>query len=687
MSKAKIFYFTLQDEQTKEEKLDWFDRTQFDKIPFDHITPDQKANWINLTDNDFDSFLPLIDKEVKAGKSQEAVFQLFSRGVSTQRDEWVYDFSKEALIERIKYFVEVYQERLEKGVKRELDIKWDRELEKYLKRKIPKKFECSIVIKASYRPFINLYFYFDKHFNGMTYQLPSIFPDIQKDNLVICCTDVSSQKPFMAISSNTVPDLHVVGAACSAQCLPLYRYDENGNRIDNITDWALEQFRNHYTSQTRGLSPLFPAGESLEEARGLSPLFETWHDGKQLWFVTFVTHNSRVSERMVTYGVKVSEPLIFSAEDQIFIAEKISEAAKRYEIEIATFNVLPDHVHMVIAAETEKELSEKIRKIKGFSSHEFQRSRNWEKGQSVWAQKFHRKLIEDETALTEILEYTWNNHIKHIDLWGEALISTWENGLLDKGLKPLVEIVRDGCVSLEDIFNHPRTRGLSPLPTEGITTETRGLSPLPDRESITKLDIFHYTYAVLHHPAYRSKYELNLKREFPRLPFYADFHQWATWGKALMDLHLNYETIEPYGLRRVDVGRKKSTSDTSLQATLIPIDAPDPAKPIKRTTPKAKLKADKIEGKIILDTETTLEGIPAVAWDYKLGNRSALEWILDQYKEKTPKDPTIAKLFNTYKFADYKEKVIDLLDRVCTVSVRTMEIIQQMPDTVEHKGG
>ncbi|MBW4551759.1 MAG: hypothetical protein KME35_11710 [Aphanocapsa sp. GSE-SYN-MK-11-07L] len=111
MSKAKIFYFTLQDEQTKEEKLDWFERMQFEKIPFDHISPDQKANWINLTDNDFDSFLPLIDKQVKAGKPQEAVFRLFSAGVKTQRDEWVYDFSKEALIERMKYFVEVYRDR------------------------------------------------------------------------------------------------------------------------------------------------------------------------------------------------------------------------------------------------------------------------------------------------------------------------------------------------------------------------------------------------------------------------------------------------------------------------------------------------------------------------------------------------------------------------------------------------
>jgi len=64
---------------------------------------------------------------------------------------------------------------------------------------------------------------------------------------------------------------------------------------------------------------------------------------------------------------------------------------------------------------------------------------------------------------------------------------------------------------------------------------------------------------------------------------------------------------------------------------------------------------------------------------YKLGNRSALEWILDQYKEKKPRDKTIAEKFNTYRFADYKESVIELLQRVCTVSVETRRIIGEMP--------
>ena len=80
----------------------------------------------------------------------------------------------------------------------------------------------------------------------------------------------------------------------------------------------------------------------------------------------------------------------------------------------------------------------------------------------------------------------------------------------------------------------------------------------------------------------------------------------------------------------------------------------------------------------MLDSETQLTGVPPEAWAYKLGNRSALEWILDQYKEKTPKDPTIRAKFNTYRFADHKEKVIDLLMRVTRVSVETMEIVEAM---------
>jgi predicted helicase len=176
------------------------------------------------------------------------------------------------------------------------------------------------------------------------------------------------------------------------------------------------------------------------------------------------------------------------------------------------------------------------------------------------------------------------------------------------------------------------------------------------KRPITKQAISHYAYSVLHNPVYREKYALNLKREFPRIPLYPDFWQWADWGKELMELHIGYEEVTPYKLKRVETAAKEGET---------------PA-------PKALLKADKEHGCILVDGATTLTGVPAEAWEYRLGNRSALEWILDQYQERKPKDPTIREKFNTYRLADHKEKVIDLLMRVTTVSVRTQEVVRQM---------
>ena len=163
---------------------------------------------------------------------------------------------------------------------------------------------------------------------------------------------------------------------------------------------------------------------------------------------------------------------------------------------------------------------------------------------------------------------------------------------------------------------------------------------------------------MLHNPIYCEKYAQNLKREFPRVPFYADFWRWTEWGKALLELHIGYETVEPWSLERIDTADEKSR-----KAAL---------------APKAMLKANYDAGTIQLDSETQLTGVPPEAWTYKLGNRSALEWVLDQYKEKTLKDPTVREKFNTYRFADHKEKVIDLLKRVTRVSMETTRIIEAM---------
>ena len=193
------------------------------------------------------------------------------------------------------------------------------------------------------------------------------------------------------------------------------------------------------------------------------------------------------------------------------------------------------------------------------------------------------------------------------------------------------------------------TSGIDSIPKSNKTGAYRGLA---GEDGITAEEIFAYTYAMFHNPAYRHEYAVDLLREFPRLPLYRDFHHWAEMGQKLLDLHIGFESADPDPMERHD------REDV------------DPK--------RAMLRPDKSGGTITLDERTTLAGIPAQAWEYRLGSRSALEWVLDQYKERKPRDPTIREKFNTYRFSDHKEQVIDLLRRVCTVSVVTMEIVDGM---------
>ena len=169
-----------------------------------------------------------------------------------------------------------------------------------------------------------------------------------------------------------------------------------------------------------------------------------------------------------------------------------------------------------------------------------------------------------------------------------------------------------------------------------------------ERKAISKTAIFYYVYAVLHDPLYREAYKVDLRRELPRIPFEAGFAKCAEVGRKLMELHISFDQAKRFHISRKDVKTVK-------------------VKPILQAFP--------LQGVIKLDTETTLSGIPDAAWGYKFGNRSALEWVLNQYQPRVPKDATVRKLFNHYDFQGHKKEVIELLERVCTVSLQTQEII------------
>jgi predicted helicase len=436
----KVFYDVVPDYTTSEDKRAWLAATKLSARHMTQVHPDKAANWINQTENGWDEFLPVADKKTKVAKAkgqERAIFRLFSFGLVTNRDEWMYGRDEASLRQQVAFLVAEYErQRAAVGGTGKLNrdelpnsIKWTRSVKKSLGSGVAFDVSGSGVVRCAYRPFDHQLLFNYAPLIEMLNQSRSMFGQgLDAPNRVIALTDPTSQKPFMVLAADCPVDMHLVGAASGASCMPRLRLDHGGGAVDNITDWALNRF-------------------------------------------------------VAQYG----------------------KAAK-----------------------------------------------------------------------------------------------------------------------------------------------------------ITKDDIFTYVYGVLHDPLYRETYAQNLKRELPRIPFYPDFAKWADWGRRLMDLHIGYETVDPWPLTRKDV------EDVKARAA--------------GQTPTVKLKADKEAGTITLDTETVLSGIPPVAWTYRLGNRSGLEWVLDQAKEKTPKDPTIRAKFNTYRFADHKERVIDLLTRVTRVSVETMEIVEAMQE-------
>ena len=175
-------------------------------------------------------------------------------------------------------------------------------------------------------------------------------------------------------------------------------------------------------------------------------------------------------------------------------------------------------------------------------------------------------------------------------------------------------------------------------------------------KAVSKDGIFNYIYAVLHDPAYRETFGLHLKREFPRIPLYPEFARWAAWGEALAAMHAGYEDVAPWPVKRTDLAEKGA----------------------KGTHPKPILRSQPDLGLVIIDADTQITGIPPEAWTYRLGSRAAIDWVLDQHKEKKLRDGTVDPGLNTYCFSDYKESMITLLSKVVRVSVDTVRITTAM---------
>ena len=230
-------------------------------VPMKRAAVDAKHTW--LTEGlrpEFATFTPMGSKSAKASKSEPegVIFRTYSNGILTGRDDWVCNFNRDALTTNTLRMIEFYNAEMSRW-ERQTDltvnvndfviyddehIKWDRELRQQLQRGRTAEYAENKVRTALYRPFTKSNLYFDRMLNNCVYRLPSFFPTAESENRVICVSGVGSKKPFHCLMTNVIPFAGILGAD---QCFPFYTYDEDGtNRRENITDWALTQFRAHY---------------------------------------------------------------------------------------------------------------------------------------------------------------------------------------------------------------------------------------------------------------------------------------------------------------------------------------------------------------------------------------------------------------------------------------------------------
>jgi predicted helicase len=419
-------------EGTGDNKLAWLttlkeDAASFTDIPFQEIAPED-GFWLDHPE-EAQVGLPICAKEVKESRAEaaSAIFKEYSLGISTNRDEWLYDFDARALTSKVQLLISEY-EKVRPGVREFPDtLKWSETLKRRNAQARRERYDAKRLRRAAYRPFVEKWLYESPLFIDRPGLARTFFPP-NADNVAICFSDKNSRANYCVLATKRPTDLHFGASSDGYQQVARYRF-VGAERFDNVTDWALRQFKARYA---------------------------------------------------------------------------------------------------------------------------------------------------------------------HISF------------------------------------------------------------------DVTKDAIFAYTYGVLNDPVYTTKYALNLKRAFPIIPFYEDFAIWSHWGRALLKLHVDYDRVKRWPLRRIDGVDEKS------QKAGVPT--------------RVVLRADKDKGRIYVDGETELAGVPKEAWEYRLGTRSAIEWVLDQYSEGSYSNPLLREKIRPFRFAPHKEDVIALLGKVVRVSMETLRITKEMSE-------
>lgn len=262
---CRISYHNIGDYLSREEKLnkiEHYGSIASPLIKWQRIKPDRHNDWINQRDPTFATYLPLGDEtNKKKPGSTPSVFTLYSRGITSGRDAWAYNFSKHAVARNMRAMIACYNQELKRYqasktseiarnfvIRDPTKISWDGTLEHSFQRRKTAAFSAKKIRPALYRPFVKSFVYFDRQFNNRVYLQPQFFPSPQTRNRALCIT--TEGKGFSVLLVAYLPDLHLNG---TIQCFPRYTYPKNElgslyaeDRYDNIPATTVALFRQHY---------------------------------------------------------------------------------------------------------------------------------------------------------------------------------------------------------------------------------------------------------------------------------------------------------------------------------------------------------------------------------------------------------------------------------------------------------
>ena len=214
--------------------------------------------------------------------------------------------------------------------------------------------------------------------------------------------------------------------------------------------------------------------------------------------------------------------------------------------------------------------------------------------------------------------------------------------------------------NLGGLFDEPSSKRV--VRNDNITNNTLQNFKNIYGEELTKEDIFYYVYGILHSKEYKERFLADLQKMLPRIPYAKEFRAFCEGGRKLAALHLNYESLKPYPLKEIITSNTQET----FEATKIKYGTAN------KTVDKSVL---------IINSYVTLKGVPMEAYDYHINGRSAIEWIIDQYKVDYDKDSQINN--NPNDWSKDNRYIIDLVKRIVTLSVETLEIVNSFPPIQE----